>query len=200
MATVEALDWLYYKGKKELETGDCEKARNRFQKILNMTREKKWLEKANAALASVYLAEENYFWAMDHIYRALQINPYNAPYLYTKAQIHAARKEWEKAAGEVLKAVEENLQNARYYQLLGNASYHCDGYNTARRFLDWAIKCEPDNVEIMLDSARLEVAEGNFQKALGILKQALELTNASKREKIRKKIRVIQENWKITGS
>ncbi|MFP4687269.1 MAG: tetratricopeptide repeat protein [bacterium] len=200
METVEALEWLYYKGKKEIEKSEYESARLRFQKILNMTREKKWIERANAMLARIYLEEDNYFWAMDHIHRALDINPYYGPYLYIKAKIHMARQEWEKAAGEALKAVEENLENGGYYRLLGNASYHCAGYKTARRFLDWALECEPENIEIMLDLARLEVSEANFQAALNILKQALELTNRDESEKIRKRIRIIQENWKITGS
>ncbi len=200
MATVEALEWLYYKGKKELEKKEYDSARLRFQKILNMTREKKWIERANAMLASVYLAEDNYFWAMDHIHRALKRNPYHAPHRYIKAKIHMARKEWERAANEALKAVEENLDNSSYYRLLGKASYHCEGYTTARRFLEWALECEPDSAEIMQDLARLEVAETNFQRALNILKQALKLTNPVESEKIRKRIRIIQENWKITGS
>jgi tetratricopeptide (TPR) repeat protein len=200
MATVEALEWLFYKGKKELEKKEYDSARLRFHKILNMTRDKKWIERANAMLASVYLAEDNYFWAMDHIHQALKRNPYHAPYRYIKAKIHMARKEWERAANEALKAVEENLDNSSYYRLLGKACYHCEGYVTARRFLEWALECEPDSAEIMLDLARLEVAESNFQRALNILKQALKLTNPAESEKIRKRIRIIQENWKITGS
>ncbi len=198
MSTVDALEWLYEKGSEELRKGRFESARKRFQKILSMTRESDWVEKANASLAQVYLAEENLFWAMDHIRRALKRAPNEPRYHYVKGSIHLDRKEWERAASEALKAVEDDLTNGSYYQLLGKATYRCDGYESARRFLEWAIQCRPRDVEVRLDLARIEIEEGNFQRALQVLREALEDTSGE--EKIREKMRVIQENWEITGS
>lgn len=198
MGTVDALEWLYKKGKDELSEEHYESARKRFQKILSMTRDSTWVERANASLAEVYLVEDNLFWAMDHVCRALKRAPNNPRYRYVKGSIHLKRQEWGQAASEALKAVEEELANGDYYQLLGKATYHCDGYETARRFFEWAIQCKPEDVEIRMDLVRIEIEEGNFQKALKILKQALEET--PQEERIRKKMRVIQEHWEITGS
>ncbi|MGM0380911.1 MAG: tetratricopeptide repeat protein [bacterium] len=198
MSTVEVLEWLFSRGTREKNEENYEKARERFRKILNITREASWVEKASVALAEVFIEEENYFWAMNHIRKALDKNPNCTHYHYLKGKIHYERKEFEKAASEALKAVEDNLTEHRYYQLLGKSTYKCDGYDTAYRFLDWAVKCAPDKASPRLDLARLEIQEGKFQSALEILKEALEETGEN--EKIRDKMRAIQENWKITGS
>lgn len=198
MGTVEALQWLYKKGMQDKENGNYEKSRQRFQEILDMTRDSRWVKKANAALAEVYTAEDNYFWAMDHIRRALKRSPNCAEYRYIKGKIHFERQEWKRAASEGLKAVEDDLENSNYYQLLGKAAYKCDGYKLARRFLNWAVQCSPHEVEPRLELARLEIKEKNFQRALEVLKKAIDKTEEN--EKIRNKIRIIQENWEITGS
>ncbi len=197
METVKAIEWLYDKGCDQLERENYEQARTRFQKILNMTREPGWVEKGNAGLARVYLAEENYFWAIDHVRRALKRNPNNPEYHYIKGQIHLAREEWEKAASEGLTVVEAELENSRYYHLLGAAAYHCDGYKSACRFLEWAIECDPTNVEARLELAQIEIYESNFQEALKLLNKALAET--SEQDKIREAMRSIQENWEIMG-
>lgn len=197
METVRAIEWLYQKGSAQLDSENYEAARNRFQSILNMTREPGWVEKANAGLARVYLAEDNYFWAIDHIRRALKRNSQEAEYHYIKGQIHLAREEWEQAASEGLIAVEAELENGWYYHLLGKAAYHCEGYRTSRRFLEWAIECTPGAVEIRLELVRVEISEGNYQRALELLKTALKET--TEQEKIREALRTIQENWEIMG-
>jgi len=192
------LQWLFDEGQKEKSKKNHERARQRFEKILNITRESAWVRKANAALAEVYLEQGDFFWAMSHIDRALKIKSNCARYHYLKGKIHYERKEFGKAATEALKAAEDNLVEPDYYQLLGKAAYKCDSYSTARRFLEWAVQCAPGEPGPRLELARLEIAEGNFQAALEILKEALEETGEN--EKIRNKIRIIQENWKITGS
>ena len=197
MSTIEAVKWLYHKGRQSLEKGDTESARTRFQRMLEMTRDSSWVEKANAGLARVYLAENNYFWAYDHVRRALKRNPNEPDYHYLKGRIHLARQEWEEAASEALKAVEEDLENSRYYHLLGAATYHCESYRSARRFLQWAIECDPENPEPRFELAQIEVNEGNYQNALSLLKDSLELTE--NKQKVRDAIRSIQENWELKG-
>ncbi len=198
MQTVEAVDWLYKKGLQDLDEHKLDQARQRFGKILAMTRKSEYVERANYGLARVYLGEGNYFWAMDHIRRALKRNPNSAEYRYLKGRIHQFRKEYQKAAAEALKAVEDDLENGRYYHLLGVAVYHCEGYQAARRFLRWAIECDPGRVEPRLDLARIEISESHYQRALQLLKGALQETTEP--EKIREAIRAIQENWKLCGT
>ncbi len=198
MGTVEVLHWLFEEGEKEKEQDNFEEARRRFEKILDMTRESDWVRKAHAALAEVFSAEEEFFWAMNHIEQALKIKSNCTHYHYLKGKIHYERDEFEAAASEALKAAEDDLLSAQYYQLLGKATYRCDSYETARRFLEWAVQCAPEEAEPRLELARLEVEEGNFRAALSVLKEALEETGEN--DKIREKIRIIQENWRITGS
>ncbi len=197
MQTVEAVSWLCNRGFERLQEGDYDEARQRFQKILNMTRKAQYVERANFGLARVFLAEENYFWAMDQIRRALKRDPNEPEYRYVKGKIHYARGEFKRAASEALRAVEENLENSRYYGLLGVAVYHCEGYKPARRFLRWAIECDPGRVRPRLELARLEITEGYYQRALKLLKGSLEET--AEPAKIREAIRAIQENWELRG-
>ncbi|MFB6356315.1 MAG: tetratricopeptide repeat protein [bacterium] len=198
MGTVKALDWLYKKGQKEMENEDYDNARKRFSKILQMTRDSNWIEKANAGLAEIYLEEGNLFWSMDHIHRALKNNPNKSHYHYIKGLIHLRREEWEQAADEGVKAVDDHTENGSYYYLLGKALYHVEGYESASRLLDWAVECSPEDLDIQFEVVGIEIEQGHFQKALKILKRALD-TSADK-ERIRDKMRVIQEHWKITGS
>ena len=137
-------------------------------------------------------------WPMDHIRRAIKRAPNQSDYHYVKACIHLEREEFQRSASEALKAVEGDLENGDYYRVLGNATYQCDGYATARRFLEWAVQCSPADVEIRLDLVRVEIEEGNFQRALQVLRAGLEETSSE--DRIREKMRVIQENWEITGS
>lgn len=198
MSTIKVLDWLYKRGSQELEDGDLNAARTRFQKILQMTREAEWVERANAGLAEVYLSDDNLFWAMDHIRRAIKRAPNDAHHRYVKASIHLERQEWRQAANEGIKAVEENLERADYYHLLGEAVYQCEGYTPARRFMDWALQCDPEDLDIRMDYARMEIEQGHFQRALSLLKDGLGLHPED--ERVREGIRAIQENWEITGS
>lgn len=198
MSTVEALQWLYEKGAEELTEGNLDTARDRFQRILDMTRDREWTEKANAKLAQVYLREDNLFWAMDHVHRALKRNRRNPEYHYIKGTIHYDRNEWHDAADEAVKAVENGLEEPRYYRLLGKAVYEYEGYNSAREFLEWALECEPDNNDVRLDFARIQIREGLFQQALHLLKEAVDAGEED--ERILESIRAIQENWEITGS
>lgn len=198
MSTVEALNWLYEKGTEEFERGDLEEARQRFRRIIRMTRDSEWVEKANAKLAQVYMEEDNLFWAMDHIRRALKRNSRNPEYRYIKGKIHLEREEYHDAADEGVKAVERGLENARYYRLLGRAVYHYEGYREARRFFEWALECDPHDADARLDYARIEIREENFQQALHLLEQTLEENEND--ERIRESIRAIQENWTITGN
>lgn len=198
MATVEALEWLYERGVEELKKGEFDEARDRFERILQMTRDSEWTEKANAKLAQVYLREDNLFWAMDHVHRALKRNRQNPEYHYVKGTIHFDRDEWHEAASEAVKAVEHGLDEAKYYRLLGKAVYEYEGYRSARRFLEWALECEPADNDVRLDFARIEIREGNFQKALHLLKEAVD--RGEEDERILESIRAIQENWEITGS
>jgi tetratricopeptide (TPR) repeat protein len=198
MSTVEALSWLYDKGVEELEAENLDEARERFNQIIQRTRNSEWVEKANAKLAQVYMLEDNLFWAMDHVHRALKRNSRNPEYHYIKGKIHFEREEWHDAADEAVKAVERGLDNARYYRLLGQSVYEYEGYQEAKRFLEWALECEPHNPDTRLDFARVEIKEGNFQRALKLLKQTLEENKDD--DRILESIRAIQENWKITGS
>lgn len=198
LSTIKVLDWLYRQGHRNLEDGALEEARSRFQKILQITREAEWVERANAGLAEVYLEDDNLFWAMDHARRAIKRAPTNPHYRYLKASVHLRREEWREAANEGLKAVEEELESADYYHLLGRAVYQCEGYAPARRFLDWALQCDPEDIDIRLDYARVEIEQGHFQRALSILKEALD--EHAEDERVRRNIRAIQENWEITGS
>lgn len=198
MSTVEALEWLYEKGIEELNEGKLDPARERFEQILARTRDSDWTEKANAGLAQVYLREDNLFWAMDHVHRALKRNRHNPEYHYIKGTIHFDRSEWHDAANEAVKAVEHGLDEPRYYRLLGKAVYEYEGYASAREFLEWALECEPTNNDVRLDFARIEIREGHFQKALHLLKEAVD--QGQEDERILESIRAIQENWEITGS
>jgi tetratricopeptide (TPR) repeat protein len=198
MSTVEALSWLYEQGAEELKKGNYEESRQHFRRIIQMTRDSEWVEKANAKLAQVYLEEDNLFWAMDHVHRALKRDDRNPEYHYIKGKIHLQRKQWHDAASEAVKAVEEGLENARYYRLLGRAVYEYEGYTEAKRYLDWALECEPHDPDVRLDYARIEIREENFQQALHLLRQTLDHNEDD--ERIRESIRAIQENWKITGS
>ncbi len=198
MSTVEALSWLYNKGIEALEAGKLDEARKRFNQIIQMTRDSEWVEKANAKLAQVYMREDNLFWAMDHVHRALKRDSRNPEYHYIKGKIHYDRGEWHEAADEAVKSVEGDLENARYYRLLGLAVYEYEGYREAKRFLEWALECEPHNPDTRLDFARVEIKEGNFQRALHLLQQTLRENEDD--ERILESIRAIQENWKITGS
>lgn len=198
MSTVEALSWLYEQGCREIEEGDLDQARERFDRIIQMTRDSEWVEKANAELAQIYLREDNLFWAMDHVRRALKRNSRNPEYHYIKGKIHFDRNEYHDAADEAVKAVEEGLDNARYYRLLGCSVYEYEGYHEAKRFLEWALECEPHDVDTRLDYARVEIKEENFQRALRLLKQTLDENGDD--ERILESIRAIQENWTITGS
>ncbi|MFB6345286.1 MAG: tetratricopeptide repeat protein [bacterium] len=197
MSTVEALEWLYEKGIEEFEQGHLEAARERFQAILQRTRDADWTEKANAKLAQVYLKEDNLFWAMDHVHRALKRNRREPEYHYIKGTIHFDRDEWHEAANEAVKAVEHGLDEPRYYRLLGKAVYEYEGYTSAREFLEWALECDPSDNDVRLDFARIEIREGNFQKALHLLKEAV--GNGHEDERILESIRAIQENWEING-
>lgn len=198
LATIKVLDWLHRQGNEDLENGALEAARSRFQKILQITREADWVERANAGLAEVYLEDDNLFWAMDHVRRAIKRAPNHPHYRYLKASIHLKRGEPREAANEGIRAVEDELECADYYHLLGRAVYRCEGYAPARRFLDWALQCDPDDLEVRLDYARMEIEQGHFQRALSILKEALDAH--AEDERVRKNIRAIQENWEITGS
>lgn len=198
MATIDALDWLYKKGRDQQKRESYDDARGRFNKILDMTRDADWVKRANAGLAEVYLAEGNLFWAMDHIHRALKRDSSCGRYHYIKGKIHLEREEWRQAADEGLKAVEDNLMNGTYYHLLAKALYRCENLNEARRFFEWAVECEPENLEIRFDFVRCEIEQGNFQRALKLLKSALD--GDHEEERIRQKIRAIQENWEITGT
>jgi tetratricopeptide (TPR) repeat protein len=195
---IDALDWLYEKGRDEQERESYDDARARYNQILDMTRETDWVKKANAGLAEVYLSEGNLFWAMDHIHRALKRDSTSGRLHYIKGKIHLEREEYREAADEALKAVEGNLMNGRYYHLLARALYRCENLREARRFFEWAMECEPDNLEIRFDFVRCEIEESNFQRALQLLKAALD--GDQDNERIRQKIRAIQENWEITGS
>lgn len=198
MATIDALDWLYEKGRDEQSRQSYDDARDRFNQILEMTRESDWVKKANAGLAEVYLSEGNLFWAMDHIHRALKRDSSCGRFHYIKGKIHLEREEWREAADEGLKAVEGNLTNGSYYHLLGRALYESENLRESRRFFEWAMECDPDNLEIRFDYVRCEIEEGNFQNALKLLKEALDDDHDN--EMIRQKIRAIQENWEITGT
>lgn len=197
MGTVEALSWLYEQGKEALESNELDEARDRFETIIGMTRDSEWVEKANAELAQVYMREDNLFWAMDHIHRALKRNARNSEYHYIKGKIHLEREEWHDAADEAVKAVENGLENQRYYRLLGLAVYEYEGYKEARRFLDWALECDPGDVDTRLDYARIEIKEENFQSALNLLKETL---GEDEDERVLESIRAIQEHWEITGN
>lgn len=198
MSTVEAPKWLYEKGKEELVEGELDSARERFERILEMTRDSDWVEKANAKLAQVYLREDNLFWAMDHVHRALKRNNRNPEYHYIKGTIHFDRDEWHDAANEAVKAVEHGLEEPRYYRLLGKAVYEYEGYHSARQFMEWALECEPSNNDVRLDFARIQIREGLFQQALHLLKEAVD--QGEEDQRILESIRAIQENWEITGS
>jgi tetratricopeptide (TPR) repeat protein len=131
---IDALDWLYEKGRDEQERESYDDARARYNQILDMTRETDWVKKANAGLAEVYLSEGNLFWAMDHIHRALKRDSTSGRLHYIKGKIHLEREEYREAADEALKAVEGNLMNGRYYHLLARALYRCENLREARRF------------------------------------------------------------------
>lgn len=197
MSTVEALEWLYEQGIEEVRDGELELARERFEKILQMTRDSEWTEKANAKLAQVYLREDNLFWAMDHVHRALKRNRREPEYHYIKGTIHFDRDEWHDAANEAVKAVEYGLDEPRYYRLLGKAVYEYEGYKSAQEFLEWALECDPTDNDTRLDYARVEIREGNFQRALQLLKEAVD--HGEEDERILESIRAIQENWEIKG-
>ncbi len=194
---VDAVAWLHDRGHQSLRRNEYSRARGYFEQMLSMTREARWVERAHASLARAYYQEGDMFWAMDHIRQARDRSPRDPEHRFFKAKLHVEREEWREAAREALGAIEQDLGNPEYYGLLGVAVYRCEGYRSARHFLEWARARDPGNVDLLFDRVRIEIREGNFERALHLLRDALETSDQE--SLIRDKIRVIQQHWTISG-
>jgi len=198
LSTINPLKWLFKKGRQQQKREAYNDARKRFRQILDRTREADWVERANAGLAEVYLAEGNLFWAMDHVRRAIKRNPRSGQYRYLKGKIHYQREEWRQAADEAIKAVETDSKSGRFYHLLARSLEQTGDHREARRYYEWALRYQPEDLNIRFDLVAYEIKQGSFQTALQCLKEGLEIHEDS--DRLRDKIRAIQENWKITGN
>lgn len=194
---VKPVPWLYERGQQALDDSKANQAQGYFERILSMTRDPRWVEQAHAALARAYYDQGDLFWAMNHIREARDRSPRDPDHSFFQAKLHAERDEWRPAARQALRAVEEDLDNPRYYGLLGVAVYRCEGYRSARHFLEWARSRDPHNIDLLFDRVRIEIQEANFQTALNLLRDALEWTQNE--SSVRRKIRAIQQNWTISG-
>lgn len=131
--------------------------------------------------------------------RVLEINPWHDASLFELARIYGSTGNFRKAHDYAQKAVHASSNNVWYRKLLVNTAQQTGQPEVAREQFKWLVKHEEQNLEYYQDWYALERRAQNYEEALSILEEILQIQGPSEAILL-KKTRMHQELNNYTGA
>ncbi len=130
--------------------------------------------KARTRLAELLLAEGERVEAGELVAVVLEENPKDTDALIVRAMLALLHKDPDQAIGDVRTVLGAIPNDPRATRLLAQGHVQKNEVTLAREALEKAVKANPKDVALSLDLAKVLVATGDTERALGVLRNLVE--------------------------
>jgi len=137
--------------------------------------------RAYRILGQSYHNNMSYDRAIANYNRAIELNPNEAIYFYSRGKSYYKRTEHDRAIADFNRAIELDPNNVEYFYLRGLSYDANDEYNLAVADFSRAIELDPDNAEYFSVRGDFYQEKGEYGRAIADFNRAIELdpNNAS---------------------
>lgn len=148
-------------------------AEARLDKLLASEQDPKQREQLIVVQAELQSLQKNYQQAVDILTQALKANPDSRDLLYTRALTAEKMENLELMEADLQKILTRDPDDATALNALGYSLVeHSNRYQDAEKYLQKAIKLQPDEAMIIDSYGWLQFKKGNFEEAEKYLQKA----------------------------
>lgn len=168
--------WLFQAAETFYERGNFEKALKYFERLIK--HHGKFLETSMKAdcyayLGDIYLFNEDYGKAIEHLNRAISLDGQFSHYYYLLGMVYQTQENWRRSIEEFERAVKLEPKNSIYVEELGRTYVFTGNLYEGEKLLRRAWKLDPTNIGAGVELSGVLLSLGKFRDTITLADEIL---------------------------